>query len=180
MLLFYTQHAHFFSPSLSFSPPPLSACNVQVVALCMLFMLQPKRGFNSNPHLYHTHTHTHAPHPLSSSFSILLLHQVAELAGFWLLTLLQTPLTLYTLANTHTLPGPLEVALSLPLLLFLFSQLALGLWTLHRLVNSQALKFHLSQNSNLRHTPSSPSTSTTNGNVRTEGGREHIEMTKLG
>jgi hypothetical protein len=106
------------------------------------------------------------------------LDQVAELAGFWLLSLLQTPLTLYCLTNTHTLPGPLEVALSLPLLLFLSAQLILGLWTLYRLVSSQALKFHLAQSNSVLRASAGPAASS-HGSVRTEGGREHIEMTKL-
>ena len=106
------------------------------------------------------------------------LDQVAELAGFWLLSLLQTPLTLYCLTNTHTLPGPLEVALSLPLLLFLSAQLILGLWTLYRLVSSQALKFHLAQSNSVLQASVGPAPSS-HGSVRTEGGREHIEMTKL-
>ena len=111
-----------------------------------------------NTHTHNTHTHTHT-------------HQVAELAGFWLLSLLQTPLTLYTLSNTDTLPLPLEFALSIPLLLFLSTQLVLGLWTLYRLVGSQALKFHLAQSNRvLTHN---------SGSVGTEGGGEHIEMTKL-
>jgi hypothetical protein len=104
--------------------------------------------------------------------------KVAELAGFWLLSLLQTPLTLYCLTNTHTLPGPLEVALSLPLLLFLSAQLILGLWTLYRLVSSQALKFHLAQSNSVLRASAGPAASS-HGSVRTEGGREHIEMTKL-
>ena len=110
----------------------------------------------------HTYTHTHT-------------HQVAELAGFWLLSLLQTPLALYSLANTDALPLPLEVAMATPLLLFLSAELVLGLWTLHRLVDSQALKFHLAQSSRVL----LPASSDTGNSARTERGSEHIEMTKL-
>ena len=111
------------------------------------------------------YTHTHA-HPYT--------HQVAEMAGFWLLSLLQTPLTLYTLANTASLPLPLDFALSIPLLFFLSAELLLGLWTLYRLVGSQALKFHLAQNSGVLLTHNTDSSGT--DNVGTEG---DIEMTQL-
>lgn len=106
--------------------------------------------------------------------------KVAELAGFWLLSLLQTLLALYALFNPAALPLPLDISLSVPLLLFLLVELILGLWTLCRLVNSQALKFHVLQNSQrLPQTQSSSNdissrTDTTNG-----GDVEHVEMAQL-
>ncbi len=76
--------------------------------------------------------------------------QVPELAGFWLLTLLQTPLTIYLLANIDTVLLPLERAVNIVLLLFLLAQLLLGLRALQLMVKAQAVKFHLSQFSSLR------------------------------
>ncbi len=76
--------------------------------------------------------------------------QVPELAGFWLLTLLQTPLTIYLLANIDTVVLPLERAVNIVLLLFLLAQLLLGLRALQLMVKAQAVKFHLSQFSSLR------------------------------
>ncbi len=76
--------------------------------------------------------------------------QVPELAGFWLLTLLQTPLTIYLLANIDTVVLPIERAVNIVLLLFLLAQLLLGLRALQLMVKAQAVKFHLSQFSSLR------------------------------
>jgi len=71
--------------------------------------------------------------------------QVPELAGFWILTLLQAPLTVYLLANVNTIVLPLERAASIPLLSFLLAQLPLGFRALQLMVRAQAIKFHLSQ-----------------------------------
>lgn len=96
-------------------------------------------------------------------------HQVVELSGFWLLSLLQTPLALYTMANQDAHALPLERGLCIPLILFLVIELGLGLRTLYQLVNAQALKFHLAQTNTL------PGSTT----MRTEGEGEHIEMQQL-
>ncbi len=80
-----------------------------------------------------------------SSLEILFSSQVPELAGFWLLTLLQTPLTVYLMANVNTIVLPLERATDIPLLLFLLAQLALGFRGLQLMIRAQAVKFHLSQ-----------------------------------
>ena len=72
-----------------------------------------------------------------------------QLAGFWLLTLLQTPLTIYLLANIDTLILPLERAVNIVLLLFLVAQLLFGLRALQLMVKAQAVKFHLSQFSSI-------------------------------
>ena len=98
-------------------------------------------------------------------------HQIVELSGFWLLSLLQTPLALYTMANQDAHALPLERGLCIPLILFLVVELGLGLRTLYQLVNAQALKFHLAQTNTL---PGLGSTTT-----RTEGEGEHIEMQQL-
>jgi len=71
--------------------------------------------------------------------------KVPELAGFWILTLLQAPLTVYLLANVNTIVLPLERAASIPLLSFLLAQLPLGFRALQLMVRAQAIKFHLSQ-----------------------------------
>lgn len=94
-----------------------------------------------------------------------------ELAGFWLLSLLQTPLTLYTMANQDAHALPLERGLCIPLVLFLLVELVLGLRTLYQLVNAQALKFHLTQTNN----PAGFDRTTR----RTEVQSEHIEMQQL-
>ncbi|XP_064392157.1 transmembrane protein 17B-like [Halichondria panicea] len=76
--------------------------------------------------------------------------KIPELTGFWLLTLLQTPLTLYLLVNMDAVILPLERAVNIVLLLFLLAQLLLGLRALQLMVKAQAVKFHLSQFSSLR------------------------------
>ena len=90
-----------------------------------------------------------------------------ELAGFWLLSLLQASLTLYTLANGDALALPLERGVCVPLLVLLVVELVLGIRALQLMVRSQALKFHLSQVDSL-------------GNAtRTDGEGENIEMQEL-
>ena len=79
-----------------------------------------------------------------------ILFQVPELAGFWLLTLLQFPLIVYLLANVNTIVLPLERAATIPLLGFLLSQLILGFRALQLMVKAQAIKFHLSQFDSIR------------------------------
>ena len=93
------------------------------------------------------------------------------MTGFWLLTILQSLLVLYTVFNSNALAVPLEISVCIPLLLFLLVELTLGLWTLYHLVKSQALKFHLSQTNN-------DLLSTSVGSVPVESG-EHIEMNRL-
>lgn len=73
------------------------------------------------------------------------------------------------MSNSNALTVPLEIGLCIPLLLFLLVELILGIWTLYRLVKSQALKFHISQTNNLL---------ASGGCVPAEDG-EHIEMNKL-
>eukprot|EP00731_Ephydatia_muelleri_P023399 Em0015g982a len=71
--------------------------------------------------------------------------KVPELAGFWLLTLLQTPLVLFVMANTNTIILPLDAAINVPLLAFLLAQLCLGFRALQLMIGAQAVKFYLSQ-----------------------------------
>ena len=71
--------------------------------------------------------------------------QVAELAGFWLLTLLQVPFCVYLMANVDTVILPLERAINIVLGVFLLVQLALGFRALQLMVRAQAIKFHLTQ-----------------------------------
>ena len=92
----------------------------------------------------------------STGFSL----QVPELAGFWLLTLLQTPLTVYLLANINTIILPLERAIGVPLLAFLLLQLFLGFRALQLMVKAQAIKFHLNS-------------------VFSNGDREEIELQEI-
>lgn len=70
--------------------------------------------------------------------------KVPELAGFWLLTLLQTPLTVYLLGNINTIVLPLETAVNIVLLAFLLAHVVLGFRALQLMVRAQAVKFHLS------------------------------------
>ena len=67
-----------------------------------------------------------------------------DLAGFWLLTMLQAPLTVYLIANIDTVILPLERAVNILLLCFLVAQLSLGFRALQVMVKAQAVKFHLS------------------------------------
>ena len=85
-----------------------------------------------------------------ANFYILFLFQVPDLAGFWLLTMLQAPLTLYLIANVDTIVLPLERAVNIVLLTFLLVQLFLGFRALHIMVKAQAIKFHLSNFDTLR------------------------------
>ena len=71
--------------------------------------------------------------------------QVAELAGFWLLTLLQIPLTIYLLGNVDSIVLPLERAINIVFLAFLLLQLLLGFRALQLMIRAQAVKFHLTQ-----------------------------------
>lgn len=71
--------------------------------------------------------------------------QVPELAGFWLLTLLQTPLVVFVMANTNTTILPLDTAINIPLLAFLLAELCLGFRALQLMIGAQAVKFYLSQ-----------------------------------
>lgn len=78
---------------------------------------------------------------------------MAALAGFWLLTLLQIPLTVYLLGNVDTLILPLERAINMVLALFLVSQLVLGFRALQLMIQAQAVKFHLTQFDKLENIP---------------------------
>lgn len=69
--------------------------------------------------------------------------QVSQLAGFWMLTLLQLPLTIYMLANVDTIILPMERAVNILYLAFLVVQTIAGLHALRVLIKAQALKFHL-------------------------------------
>lgn len=71
--------------------------------------------------------------------------KVAELAGFWLLTLFQVPLTAYLLANVDTILLPLERGVNIVMGVFLCVQLLLGFRALQLMVRAQAVKFHLTQ-----------------------------------
>lgn len=71
--------------------------------------------------------------------------QVAELAGFWLLTLVQLPLSVYLIVNVDTIILPLERAINIVLIMFLSTHLLLGLRALQLMVRAQAVKFHLTQ-----------------------------------
>lgn len=118
--------------------------------------------------LTYTHTHSRRTHTYIHTYTA---HQVAELVGFWLLSLLQTPLILYSVINTDSHVLPLEMAVCIPLLLFLLAELGLGLRALCQIVNSQALKFHLSH--------STAALTSDDDTVETERGREFIEMNQL-
>ena len=87
------------------------------------------------------------------SFDSLTHHQVAELAGFWLLTLLQIPFSVYLMANVDTIILPLERAINIILALFLLVQLVLGFRALQLMVRAQAVKFHLTQFDRLEDIP---------------------------
>ena len=76
---------------------------------------------------------------------ILIFPQVAELVGFWLLTLVQLPLSVYLIVNVDTIILPLERAVNIVLIPFLCAQLVLGLRALQLMVRAQAVKFHLTQ-----------------------------------
>jgi len=69
--------------------------------------------------------------------------QVSQLAGFWMLTLLQLPLTIYMLANVDTIILPMERAVNILYLMFLLVQTMTGLQALQVFIKAQALKFHL-------------------------------------
>lgn len=62
-----------------------------------------------------------------------------------MLTLFQTPLTIYLLANVDTIILPLERAVNIVMGVFLCSQLLLGFRALQLMVRAQAIKFHLTQ-----------------------------------
>ncbi|XP_071946430.1 transmembrane protein 17B-like isoform X2 [Antedon mediterranea] len=71
--------------------------------------------------------------------------RVPELAGFWLLTLvLQLPLCALLLAG-GAMPFPIERAIHIVLLLFLFSEVLIGYHALKVMSNHQVMKFHLQQ-----------------------------------
>ena len=72
------------------------------------------------------------------------------MAGFWLLTLLQAPLTVYLIANVDTVILPLERAVNIVLLTFLLVQVLLGFGALQLMVKAQAVKFHLSNFDSLK------------------------------
>lgn len=68
---------------------------------------------------------------------------MSQLAGFWMLTLLQLSLTIYMLANVSTVILPLERAVNILFLVFLVVETITGFRALHVLIKAQALKFHL-------------------------------------
>ena len=69
--------------------------------------------------------------------------QVSQLAGFWMLTILQLPLTIYMLANVSTIILPLERAINILFLAFIVVETITGFYALHVLIKAQVLKFHL-------------------------------------
>lgn len=71
--------------------------------------------------------------------------KVAELAGFWLLSLFQLPLVIYLMANVNTIIVPLEWAINMPMTLFLIVQIITGFRALQLMTRAQAVKYHLSQ-----------------------------------
>ncbi|XP_019856968.1 PREDICTED: transmembrane protein 17-like isoform X2 [Amphimedon queenslandica] len=70
--------------------------------------------------------------------------KVAELAGFWLLTVLQLLLVLYLVVNVNTVLLPLEFAVNGPLLFFLFVQIVTGFRSLQLMIQAQKVKYHIS------------------------------------
>lgn len=70
--------------------------------------------------------------------------KVAELAGFWLLSLFQLLLVVYLMANVNTIILPLEWAINCPLVLFLLLQIFAGFRALQLLIRVQAVKYHVS------------------------------------
>lgn len=76
----------------------------------------------------------------------LILLQVPELAGFWLLTLLvQTPLVFFLLLNEATIIFPLERATTIILTAFVLMEVITGYFAIRFMVNYQVTKFHLQQ-----------------------------------
>lgn len=70
--------------------------------------------------------------------------KVPELAGFWLLSLLlQLPLILFLLLNESVTNLPLEKAMHIIFTLFLTFQVILAFYTLKKMVNHLAARFHL-------------------------------------
>jgi transmembrane protein 17 len=69
--------------------------------------------------------------------------KVAELSGFWLLSLLQLPLVLYLMANINTIVLPLEWAVNIPMIVLLIVQLLCGVRALQLMIRSQAIKYHI-------------------------------------
>lgn len=78
-----------------------------------------------------------------SIFIVCIPVQVSQLAGFWMLTLLQLPLTIYMLANVNTIILPMERAVNILFLIFLIVEAVTGFRALHVLIKAQVLKFHL-------------------------------------
>ncbi|XP_077568438.1 transmembrane protein 17B [Stigmatopora nigra] len=72
--------------------------------------------------------------------------KIAELAGFWLLSiLLQLPQTLFQLFNNGILIQPLERGIHFILAIFLLSQAVAGFVALRNLVRHTESQFHLRQ-----------------------------------
>ncbi|XP_067950616.1 transmembrane protein 17B-like [Watersipora subatra] len=76
-----------------------------------------------------------------------LTEKVPELAGSWLLTiLLQLPSCLFLLLNYRaTRSLPLEIAMNVVLVTFVFCEIIIGAVALNSMVNYQASQFHIQQ-----------------------------------
>lgn len=80
---------------------------------------------------------------LNHSFS---LHQVPELAGFWILTLvLQLPLTLMLLLNESMLIMPMERAVNIIMAVFVLFETVQGYRVIKTMIDHQVSKFHVQQ-----------------------------------
>lgn len=76
----------------------------------------------------------------------LLSHQVPELAGFWILTLvLQLPLTLMLLLNESMLIMPMERAVNIIMALFVVFETVQGYRVIKSMIEQQISKFHVQQ-----------------------------------
>lgn len=73
-------------------------------------------------------------------------HQVPELAGFWILTLvLQLPLTLMLLLNESMLIMPMERAVNIIMAVFVLFETVQGYRVIKSMIEQQISKFHVQQ-----------------------------------
>ncbi|NXP43898.1 TMM17 protein, partial [Heliornis fulica] len=82
-----------------------------------------------------------------------LMEKVPELAGFWLLSLLQLPIILFLLFNESLKIQPLERAVNIIFALFLTFQVIAAFVTLKRMVNKLATHFRLNEFQQLEECP---------------------------
>lgn len=76
----------------------------------------------------------------------MLIFQVPELAGFWLLTLvLQLPLTFLLLLNEGMLIMPMERAVNVVMACFVLFETVQGYRVIKRMTEHQVSKFHVQQ-----------------------------------